>query len=91
MVPTLGNYFISAIKDTSLLSVITVQELLFSGQIIAERTYDYFTLYTEVFFLYLVLGSLAIAGVRALERHFARDRTGQSQAPSGSITDPKAA
>ena len=79
MVPTLGNYFISAIKDTSLLSVITVQELLFSGQIIAERTYDYFTLYTEVFAMYLVLGTLAIIGVKYVERYFAR---GRGSAPS---------
>ena len=49
MTPALGNFFISLIKDTSLLSAITVPELLFSGQIISGRTYDYFTIYTMVF------------------------------------------
>lgn len=74
VVPALGNYFVSALKDTSLLSVITVQELLFKGQIIAERTYDYFTLYTEVFAIYLVVGAIAIAAVRRVEVHFAGPR-----------------
>lgn len=74
VVPTLGNYFISALKDTSLLSTITVQELLFSGQLISERTYDYFTIYTEVFAIYLIVGSLAIFGVNRLERRLSRGR-----------------
>jgi His/Glu/Gln/Arg/opine family amino acid ABC transporter permease subunit len=32
--PTLGNYFISLFKDTALASVVTVQELTFTGQIV---------------------------------------------------------
>lgn len=81
VVPTLGNYFISALKDTSLLSIITVQELLFSGQLISERTYDYFTIYTEVFAIYLIIGTVAIFGVNRLERRLAK-RHGLSAAGS---------
>src|SRR6266480_6630852 len=33
IVPPLGNYFISLFKDTALASIITVKELLFTGQI----------------------------------------------------------
>jgi len=69
VIPTLGNYFISLFKDTSLLSVLTVTELLFAGELIAARTYDYFTEYTMVFFYYLVVGTLAILGVNWLEHH----------------------
>jgi polar amino acid transport system permease protein len=68
VIPSLGNYFVSLIKDTSLLSVIAVQELLFSGQLIAARTFDYFTLYTMVFVIYLIVGGLAILAVRRIEK-----------------------
>lgn len=72
VIPTLGNYWVSLFKDTSLLSIITVQELLFSGQIIAGRTFDYFTLYTLIFAIYLIVGLAAIAAVRWLERRAAQ-------------------
>lgn len=75
VVPALGNYFISLIKDTSLLSVITVQELLFSGQLIAARTFDYFTIYSMVFAIYFVVGYAAVLLVRWVERRVERRRT----------------
>lgn len=74
ILPTLGNYFVSLLKDTSLLSAITVTELLFTGQLIAARTYDYYTLYTMVFVVYLVLGVTASVGVRLLEKRLTRKR-----------------
>jgi polar amino acid transport system permease protein len=69
VIPSLGNFFVSLIKDTSLLSVLTVTELVFAGELIAARTYDYFTEYTLVFVFYLVLGSVAIWLVQLVERH----------------------
>lgn len=68
VLPSLGNYFISLFKDTSLTSALTIQELLFSGQIIAARTYNYFTIYTLVFLLYFAVGYPASQLVRYLER-----------------------
>jgi His/Glu/Gln/Arg/opine family amino acid ABC transporter permease subunit len=68
VIPSLGNFFVSLVKDTSLLSVLTVTELVFSGELIAARTYDYFTEYTLVFVFYLVLGSVAIWLVQLVER-----------------------
>jgi polar amino acid transport system permease protein len=68
VIPSLGNFFVSLVKDTSLLSVLTVTELVFAGELIAARTYDYFTEYTLVFVFYLVLGSLAIWLVQLVER-----------------------
>jgi len=69
VIPSLGNFFVSLVKDTSLLSVLTVTELVFSGELIAARTYDYFTEYTLVFVFYLILGSVAIWLVQLVERH----------------------
>ncbi|GAC1436536.1 MAG: ectoine/hydroxyectoine ABC transporter permease subunit EhuD [Chloroflexota bacterium] len=67
VIPVLGNYFVSLFKDTSLTSALTIQELLFSGQIIAARTYNYFTIYTMVFVLYLLVGYPAGQLARYLE------------------------
>jgi polar amino acid transport system permease protein len=59
---------VSLFKDTSLAAVITVQEMLFKGQIFAAETYDYFTIYTMVFVLYFAVGYPAIRLVILLEK-----------------------
>jgi len=70
--PTLGNYFISLFKDTALASVVTVQELTFTGQIISARSYQYFTIYTVTGILYLAVGYPAALFVRWLEKRATR-------------------
>jgi ABC-type amino acid transport system permease subunit len=65
--PTLGNYFISLFKDTALVSVVTVQDLSFAGQIIATRTYQYFTIFTLTGILYFSVGYPAALLVRYIE------------------------
>jgi His/Glu/Gln/Arg/opine family amino acid ABC transporter permease subunit len=68
VLPALGNYLIALFKDTALASVVTVQELMFSGQIIAARNYQYFTVYTVTAILYFVVGYPSALLVRRLER-----------------------
>src|SRR5438874_9424158 len=70
--PTLGNYFISLFKDTALASVVTVQELTFTGQIISARSYQYFTIYTATGILYLAVGYPSSLFVRWLEKRSRR-------------------
>lgn len=70
--PALGNYLISLFKDTSLTSVLTVQELMFTGQIIAARNYQYFTIYTLVGTLYFGVGYVAAVFVRRLEKQLSQ-------------------
>jgi polar amino acid transport system permease protein len=67
VLPTLGNYLISLFKDTSLASVVTVQELMFSGQIIAARNFQYFTVYTVTAILYFSVCYPSGQVVRVLE------------------------
>ena len=67
VLPTLGNYLISLFKDTSLASVVTVQELMFSGQIIAARNFQYFTVYTITAILYFSVCYPSGQVVRVLE------------------------
>jgi ABC-type amino acid transport system permease subunit len=68
VIPSLGNYFISLFKDTALCSVVGVQELLFKGQIISARSFQYFTIYTLTAILYFSVGYPAAIFVRWLER-----------------------
>ncbi len=67
VLPSLGNYLIALFKDTALASVVTVQELMFSGQLIAARNYQYFTIYTITAFLYFAVGYPSALVVRRIE------------------------
>lgn len=68
VLPALGNYLIALFKDTALASVVTVQELMFSGQIIAARNYQYFTVYTITAILYFAVSYPSALLVRQLDR-----------------------
>jgi His/Glu/Gln/Arg/opine family amino acid ABC transporter permease subunit len=72
VIPALGNYFISLFKDTALCSVVSVQELMFKGNIISARSFQYFTVYTLTGILYFAVGYPAAIFVRWLERLSAR-------------------
>ena len=73
MIPPLGNQFIISIKDTSLLSVILVPELLYQGRAIASNHFNAVEIYTTVAVFYLAITltlSLVLRGVeRRLEAH----------------------
>ncbi|TAM85929.1 MAG: amino acid ABC transporter permease [Candidimonas sp.] len=85
VIPALGNYWVQLFKDSSLASVITLRELLFSGEIIASHTFEYFTMYAAVFVLYFCVGYPATWGVRFLER-LARPK--KARRPVGEIEVP---
>ena len=68
VIPTLGNYFIGLFKDTALCSVVSIQEVLFTAQIMAAQNFQYFTLYTMVFFMYFGVSFPAARFVGYLER-----------------------
>ncbi|HLR61763.1 MAG TPA: amino acid ABC transporter permease [Lentibacillus sp.] len=55
MIPPLGNQFIISIKDTSLLSVILVPELIFQGRLIAANHFNAVEIYTTVAVFYLAI------------------------------------
>src|SRR2546428_7969037 len=66
--PPLGNDFVAMLKDSSLASVISVQELTYSGSLLNARTFRSFETYNVVALLYLCMTLLGSLGVRALER-----------------------
>lgn len=53
--PPMGNEFITLLKDTSLLSVIAVTEIVKVGQLYAARTYAVFPTYLAIGVTYFVL------------------------------------
>lgn len=65
MIPPLGNQFIISIKDTSLLSVILVPELIFQGRLIAASHFNAVEIYTTVAAFYLVI-TLTLSKVLSL-------------------------
>lgn len=68
MIPPLGNQFIISIKDTSLLSVILVPELIFQGRLIAANHFNAVEIYTTVAAFYLVITLSLSLVLRLLER-----------------------
>lgn len=72
MIPPLGNQFIISLKDTSLLMVIGVGELLRTGQEIVAVSFRAFEVYLAVAMVYLVM-TLSIAHLlRVLETRLAK-------------------
>jgi ectoine/hydroxyectoine ABC transporter permease protein EhuC len=69
VVPPLGNHFIGLFKDSALASIVSAPELLFSGQVIAATNFQYFTVFTIIGLIYLVLSYPGSLGVQYLERH----------------------
>jgi ectoine/hydroxyectoine ABC transporter permease protein EhuD len=55
IIPPIGNYFISLFKDSALVSVIAISELLRSGELLAAVTYKHFEIFTMVAVIYLAI------------------------------------
>ncbi|HEM3178619.1 TPA: ABC transporter substrate-binding protein/permease, partial [Streptococcus suis] len=55
ILPATGNEFVINIKDTSVLNVISVVELYFSGNTVATQTYQYFQTFTVIAIIYFIL------------------------------------
>ncbi len=60
IIPPLGNEFIAMLKDSSLVSVIALEELLRKGQVVITRTFRPFEVYMVVAIIYLIM-TLAIS------------------------------
>lgn len=68
ILPNVGNEFIVNIKDTSVLNVISVQELFFNTKSVAGANFKFFQTYFITSIIYLVL-TLSISGLlRLLEK-----------------------
>ena len=67
MLPALAGQFISTIKDSAIVSVISIEELTFQAQQLMTTTYRSFEIWTTVLVMYFLLTFLCSLGVRKLE------------------------
>jgi polar amino acid transport system permease protein len=71
ILPPLGNDFISMLKDSSLIAVIALPDLLQMGRLYVSRTFRAFEGYNTVALLYLVMTLILSLIVRIIERKVA--------------------
>ena len=68
MLPALGNDFISMMKDSSLLSVLAVEDLTYRGRLYSGSTFRFAETYLVLTVLYLCITLLLSALQRQLEK-----------------------
>ncbi|WP_371672488.1 amino acid ABC transporter permease [Streptomyces sp. NBC_00289] len=72
IVPPAGNMLIGTLKGTSIVSVIAVQDLLYSVQLVYHRTYQVIPLLMVATVWYTVVTSVLGIGQYYVEKHYAR-------------------
>jgi polar amino acid transport system permease protein len=70
--PGLGNLFMILMKDTALVSVVGLEEVMRHAQIAVTATKQPFTFYMVAAFMYLCLTVVAMTGMYFLERRASR-------------------
>ncbi|MBH0244653.1 amino acid ABC transporter permease [Streptomyces cavourensis] len=76
IVPPAGNMLIGTLKGTSIVSIIAVQDLLYSVQLVYHRTYEVIPLLLVATLWYALVTSLLSIGQRYVERYYARGTAG---------------
>lgn len=76
IVPPAGNMLIGTLKGTSIVSVIAVQDLLYSVQLVYHRTYQVIPLLLVATLWYAAVTSLLSVGQYYVERYYARGTAG---------------
>ena len=71
MIPSMMNQFIIAVKDTSILTVIGVNELVQRGKIIVASNFRAFEVYGIIAIMYLILIGILMIASKNVERRLA--------------------
>ncbi|NGN68237.1 ectoine/hydroxyectoine ABC transporter permease subunit EhuC [Streptomyces sp. A7024] len=80
MVPPFNNLLIELMKGTALVSVITVADMTFAGNLVRLSKNESMPIYTLLLVLYFVLAFILTRGMRMLER---KAKAGVGRAPEG--------
>ncbi|WP_265333835.1 amino acid ABC transporter permease [Nocardioides sp. Kera G14] len=78
IIPASGNMIIGIAKATSIVSVIAVQDLLYSVQLIYNQNYLIIPLLIVATIWYIVITTVLSIGQYYIERHFARGKGGDA-------------
>lgn len=73
ILPSIGNEFITLLKETSIVSVIGLADLTRAFKAIADSTYEYFVPYIALAIIYFVLVMIITLIIRLLERRLAKN------------------
>ncbi|SDG86477.1 ectoine/hydroxyectoine ABC transporter permease subunit EhuC [Pelagibacterium luteolum] len=76
MMPSFGNLAIQNLKDTALVSLISLSDLAFRAEQLRNFTQDSTTIYTMTLFMYFGLALVLTAMMKVLERFVGRWRAG---------------
>lgn len=68
IVPAMGNYLVAMIKETPVLSVVTVLEMMGLANMIGERTFEYLIPLTLVGLIFLILTLVCSAALHRLQK-----------------------
>jgi polar amino acid transport system permease protein len=68
MIPPLGNEFIALIKNSALVSLLTIHDLMHEGQKIISVSYRSLEVYLVVALIYLVITSATAGALRIIEK-----------------------
>ncbi|MFI6643406.1 amino acid ABC transporter permease [Streptomyces sp. NPDC050504] len=80
IVPPAGNMLIGTLKGTSIVSVIAVQDLLYSVQLVYHRTYQVMPMLMVATLWYVAVTSLLSVGQHYVERYYAKgDKAGAAR------------
>ncbi|MFJ3215535.1 amino acid ABC transporter permease [Kitasatospora sp. NPDC086801] len=82
IVPTAGNMLISALKGTSIVSVLAVSDLLYSVQLVYLQSYQVIPMLVVATIWYLVVTTLLSIGQYYVERHYAKGATRDGLPPT---------
>ncbi len=74
VLPALGNDFIAMLKDSSLVSVLGVEDITQNSKLYASSTFLFFQTYSILAFIYLTMTILLSRGVRAMENRLSQFR-----------------
>lgn len=79
MLPPAGNLLIELLKNTALVSLITITDLTFSAQILRAETLQTTEIFSIVLLMYFAAALVITVAMRGLERYLARTQ-GRAQA-----------
>jgi polar amino acid transport system permease protein len=82
VLPPLGNEFIAIVKDSSLVSVLGVQDITQLGKVYSASTFRFFETYNVVGFLYLVMTIGLALLVRVTEKRMGKSENRGQPAPT---------
>lgn len=73
IMPSMGNYAVSMLKETPVLSVVTVLDMLNLANMIGDRTFEYLVPLSLVGLIFPIMTTLCSVGIHLLERVLPKD------------------